>query len=194
MRPLYLVGLLFAACVGAVHADILVNSDFTEGSAHWQGDRTTDTDASTLTITLKADTWTKIYQDFHSADGALKLHVSYSLSPDCTFLPQNGMAGFFVSSQVLLDITGSRVNQANAIPIPIGGFLGVVVDPSKPLTFTSIMNGKVSTDSQNSEGFFYDLTPHGDKMFYLAFPPGKGTVTLTHVGLEAAPNGPTKDN
>jgi hypothetical protein len=193
MRPLYLAGLLFAACAGAVHADILANGDFTQGSAHWQGDRATNTDASTLTITLKPDTWTKIYQDFHSADAALKLHVSYELSPDCTFLPQNGMAQFFVSNQVVLDITGARVAMVNTIPIPVGGFLGVVSDPSKPLIFTAIMRGRVTGEIQDSEGFFYDLNPHAEKKFYLAFPPGNGTVTLTHIGLEAAPQGPTRD-
>ena len=194
MRPLYLAGFLFAAGLGAIHADILVNGDFTEGSAHWQGDRTTNTDAASLTITLKADTWTKVYQHFHSADAALKLHVSYVLSQDCTFLPQNGMAGFYVTNQVVMDITGVHIAMMNATPIPMGGFLGVVVDPSKPLVFTAIMNGKVSADDQTSEGFFYDLNPHADKMFYLAFPPGNGTVTLTHVALDPAPQGPTKDN
>jgi hypothetical protein len=194
MRPFYLVGVLFAACAGAVHADILANGDFTEGSAHWQGDRTTDTDASSLSIVLKGDRWTKIYQDFHSADASLKVHVTYSLSPDCTFLPQNGMAGFALTNGVIRDVTGLQLSNVGALPIAMGGYISVVVDPSKPLVFTSILSGKVTSDFQTSEGFFYDLNPHAEKMFYLAFPPGNGTVTLTHVSLEPAPDGPTKGN
>lgn len=186
--------LLLTAWSGAARAnDILANGDFSNGSAHWQGDRTTDTDSAHLVITLKHDTWTKIYQVFHSSDSALKVHVSYSLSEDCTFLPQNGMAGFYLTDGVLKDITGLRIANVGATLIPIGGFLSVIVDPSKPLIFSSIMGGKADAEAQTASGFFYDLNPHEEKTFYVAFPPGKGTVTLTGVLLEPAPDGPTRN-
>lgn len=190
-----LLPLLFAlaAAILPVRADILANGDFQNGSAHWDGDRKTDTDSPSLTITLKHDTWTKVYQKFHSADSALKVHVAYQFSADCTFLPQNGDAGFFVTDGVIRDITGERLANVMSDPLPIGGFISVVFDPTKPLVFTSLLHGNLSSDPQEAGGFFYDLNPHEEKIFYIAFPPGKGTVTLTHVSLEPAPNGPTRD-
>jgi hypothetical protein len=71
-----------------------------------------------------------------------------------------------------------------------GGFLAFVVDPPTNTVNFSIMKSAASTDSQSSEGFFYHLVAHEEKTFYLCFPPGVGTVTLTHVALEPAPDGP----
>jgi hypothetical protein len=99
-----------------------------------------------------------------------------------------------VTNGVIKDVTGVQLGNAGSVPIPVGGFISVIVDPSKPLVFTSILNGKVTTDNQDTTGFFYDLNPHAEKTFYLAFPPGKGTVTLTHLSLEPAPDGPTVGN
>jgi hypothetical protein len=193
VKLLLLVLVLAVGMARASATDILANGDFANGSAHWDGDRVTDTDATNLVITLKHDTWTKISQVFHSADSALKVHVSYTLSEDCTFLPQNGMAGFSLTDGVIKDITGQQIANIGMSPIPMGGFLSVIVDLTKPLVFSSILGGKVNTDTQTASGFFYDLNPNEEKTFYLAFPPGKGTVTLTGIVLESAPQGPTKD-
>jgi len=193
MKPLLLLLLLAVWVTPANANDILANGNFSDGSAHWQGDRATDSDSPDLVIPLKHDTWTKIYQVFHSSDSALKVHVTYTLSADCTFLPQNGTAGFALTDGVLKDITGLHVPNVGTTLIPVGGFLSVIVDLSKPLVFSSILGGKVSTDSQTASGFFYDLNPHEEKTFYLAFPPGTGTVTLTNVSLVSAPNGPTRN-
>lgn len=193
MKTVLLALVLAGAGLLARGNDILANGNLADGSAHWDGDRKTDTNSVGLTVTLKHDTWTKIYQVFHSADSALKLHVTYDLSDDCTFLPENGTAGFFLTDGVVKDITGLRVANIGSTPIPVGGFLSVIVDPTKPLVFTSIMGGKLGTDAQTAAGFFYDLNPHEEKTFYIAFPPGKGTVTLTGITLESAPNGPTRN-
>jgi hypothetical protein len=75
----------------------------------------------------------------------------------------------------------------------MGGFVGVIVDPTKRLVVASVMSGKVTADTQSTSGFFYDLNPHEEKTFYLAFPPGNGTVALTLLQLEPAPNGPTRN-
>ncbi len=134
-------------------ADILANGDFANGSAHWDGDRKTDTDAASLTIKLKPNTWTKIFQVFHSADAAMKVHVTYTLSEDCTFLPEKGMSEFFLSDGVLKDITGLRVPTAGVTPIKMGGFVSVIVDPVKPLVFSSILSGNVTFEPQSTAGF-----------------------------------------
>ena len=189
MRLLLTLVLFVAAGCGLIRADILANGDFTNGSANWSGDRITNTDATDLVIPLKHDNWTKIYQTFNTKETCLKLTVSFSLSDDSSMLPKNSTIQFYVSDGVVKDITGIQTKTEMA-KMPMGGFFAVIVDPPTNTIDFSIMKSAPIVDSQTSQGFFYHLMAHEEKTFYLCFPPGTGTVTLTHVALEPAPEGP----
>ena len=82
--------LLVLACVTTLRADILVNSGFTDGRAHWKGDAqpldqsdlSSPTTSPGVIITLKKDKWTKIYQVFTTSEKKLRYSVSFKLSSD----------------------------------------------------------------------------------------------------------------
>jgi hypothetical protein len=190
MRPYLLSLTLFAAtCCSLVRGDILANGNFDNGSAHWDGDRLTNTDATDLVIPLKKDNWTKISQTFNTRETCLKLSVTFSLSEDSTMLPKNSTVEFYLTDGVVKDVTGIRLQQTTA-KMPRGGFAAFILDPTANLLDSSILGSAPTTHSQPSQGFFYHLTPHEQKTFYLCFPPGDGTVTLTNITLEPAPQGP----
>src|SRR5258708_38830555 len=93
----FLFALLTLASMISLQADILANGNFTNGRAHWKGDAQ-DLDPSSslpnlsaqggVTITLKKDKWTKLYQTFTTRERKLHYSITCTLSPD--YQPDQG--------------------------------------------------------------------------------------------------------
>jgi hypothetical protein len=176
-----------------LHADqdILVNSNFSEGHAHWRGDaqdpdsgstdlgaiNNTDSGGNTggVIIKLKADGWTKIYQSFQVHSDVIFYQITYKLSNDYKQRSNNmqdtSQADF--GEVPGFDGAWSLFEKNWYILIPGGSYTERRLDPdqrkkNKAVTMTGRLTG---------------LTKDDDTQFVLAFPPGKGTVTLFKVAL-----------
>src|SRR5882762_8971027 len=84
MKHLTLVFLL-VALAAPLRADILANSSFVDGRAHWKGDakeiNTSDLSAGNVpgvTVTLNRDKWTKIYQRFKTHEKTVNYSISFT--------------------------------------------------------------------------------------------------------------------
>ena len=187
--------LLILTWIVPLQADILANSDFADGPAHWQGDAEAITTPESLAdpsaappgvvISLKPDRWTKIYQTFTAPVDFLKYTIILKLSPD-------------YSADLLKDTPASQPH----LPAPPG------LTDLPGYTCATIANG-ITGDSMaavfvtepNSTGIYpiqLDLNKSGSQTFsdtiggdfsegkasiVVAFPPGRGSVILTTVSL-----------
>jgi hypothetical protein len=180
--------LLVMAAVIPLRADILVNGNFADGRAHWKGDAQdpdTGGDLSQnpsnqggVTITLKKDKWTKIYQVFSTHEKKLHYSITFTLSPD--YEPDKSQPeGSMSPSPGLDDIEGLY---------PLYGYRGgnwmcITAQGYSQSSFMLHPDEK-KTDSQTLTGIIPgapDVT--NDMLIVFAFPPGVGTITLTKVAL-----------
>ena len=180
--------LLLFACIISLHADILVNGDFSDGRAHWKGDAedpdtggdlsSASAKQSGVTITLKKDKWTKIYQSFSTREKKLHYSITFTLSPDYEpdkSLPQGSMA----PSPGLDDIEGLYPLYGYGS----GAWMCILAQGYNESSFVLHPNEK-KTGSQTLTGVVPgapDAT--NDMIIVFAFPPGEGTITLTKVEL-----------
>ena len=161
--------------------DILVNSSFTGGHGHWEGDAkdvdtgdiSSDTPPPGAVIHLKKDKWTKIYQLFTVRDKKLYYTVSFKLSDDFKF-SDNGY-----SRADLGDTPGMFFQESfseNAFTMMIQGgdnFREIQLTPdSSKLGQSQTLSGRINPDNVGVQS-----------SFIIIFPPGEGTVTLTQVSL-----------
>lgn len=176
----------------ALRADdnLVLNGDFTEGAVHWKGDvklPQTDSDALTtsetptpatpgLVIQLKPKNWVKITQQFEPKTPNLALSVTYSFSPDLAFS----------------DDSKNYTNVAHFLGydfwqpfnIPKGNWTLIVTDIAKgTLYYDAIPFAAGTKGPQTFSDKLSGLIPHEDETICLAFPPGKGSVTLLHVSV-----------
>ncbi len=167
-----------------LRADVLVNSDFSQGRAHWGGDaeevtatdlKTGDADSTAVTIKLKKDKWTMIYQGFTVREPVLYYTIVFRLSKDYKLAGKDGddtEAGDFSSVpgiMQLYDVPPAHwtLFYTGTDPTDAGSIKTKHFDPeSKP--------GKIQTLS----GKLINLAYGADANLILAFPPGKGSVTL----------------
>jgi hypothetical protein len=186
-----LIALVVLACALPLRADILANGDFTDGPAHWKGDakEITSDDLTAgnqpgVVVTLKKDAWTKIYQTFSTHEKEVQYSITFKLSSDyqvdqSPYDPSSGSVSG--PSPGLDDIEGVYPLYAytyngvwTLVVREFGGtgwnYIHPRPDPKK-------------TDSQTLTGSIRRLTDHAEKILILAFPPGKGTVTLTNITL-----------
>jgi hypothetical protein len=187
MKALTLV-FLFFACTVSLHADILVNGDFADGRAHWKGDAK-DPDATDnlsgpsplggVTIELKKDKWTKIYQTFSTHAKKLHYSITFALSSDYkpdTDQPEGGMS----PSPGLDDIEGLY---------PLYGYgrggtwMCITAQGYNESSFMLHPDAK-KTDPQTLTGTIPGPPDVSNEMMIIfAFPPGVGTITLTKIAL-----------
>ena len=161
--------------------DILVNSNFTDGHGHWQGDAkdndtgdlSSDTPPPGAVIHLKKDKWTKIYQLFDIRDKKLFYTVSFKLSDDFKF------AGNDYSRADLGDVPGLIFQEQlseNRFTLMIQGGFNFTETQLTP-------NVSKGTQSQTLTGRINPDSVGAQACFLIAFPPGEGSVTLTQVSL-----------
>lgn len=178
-----------------LRADVLVNSDFSEGRAHWGGDaedvatrdplatRGTETSANGVTIKLKKDKWTMIYQSFPVRVPVLYYTIAFKLSRDYKLAGKGGdeEAGDFSNVPGLM--------QLYDVPIGHWTLFYTGTDPTDAGSIKKkFLDPKVSTKTQTLTGKMINLANGADANLILAFPPGKGSVTLTT--LELGPKDP----
>ena len=189
MKPIAFVFLLIALAL-PLHADILVNGDFADGHAHWKGDAK-DPDGSTVdltnpaplggvTITLKKDSWTKIYQTFATRVPKLHYSITFKLSEDYNpdhHQPQN--AGSTMTPG-LDDIEGVPVYYGETN----GAWMLILAQTGMSSSSITLSPNAKKTAPQTLSGDLRGVTDEADEMtLVFAFPPGVGTITITKIAL-----------
>jgi hypothetical protein len=205
---------VFLAFAGAVRGyDILLNTDFKEDTTHWKDDPNAtrcltakpSPDGNGIVIPLDPNKWIAIQQNFDTPDEKLILNVTYTPSDDCSFdaakfqLPQGrgstsistptgqvtipplGRGGNF-NPTVVEVLTGVDVNDFTETLKP-NEWVALIADPQA----RTIHYLKISSSAPNPKAIsqlFEKLMEHEEKTLYLAFPPGTGTVTITHASLD----------
>jgi hypothetical protein len=164
--------------------DILVNSGFTDGHGHWQGDAkdvdtgdlSSDTPPPGAVVHLKKDKWTKIYQLFTIRDKKLFYTISFKLSDDFKIATTQG--GDY-SRADLGDIPGSmfqwELSESSFTLLIQGGdnYQETQLRPNlSKLGQSQTLTGHINPDTLGVQA-----------VFLLVFPPGEGTVTLTQASL-----------
>jgi hypothetical protein len=166
--------------------DILINSNFSDGHSHWEGDAkdvdtgdlTSDTQTAGAVIHLKKDKWTKIYQLFTVRNKKLYYTVSFQLSNDFKIAPRS--EGDY-SRADLGDVPGlmyqAQMSESSFTLMIRGG---------ENFTQTSL-NPDVSKlgKSQTLTGRVNPYVIDVESVFLIVFPPGQGTVTLTQASLSS---------
>jgi hypothetical protein len=102
--------LVVALSAPAFAYDILLNTDFQDGTAHWKDDPNAtaclnaQATSSGVMVPLSSNGWSKISQTFDTPDAALELDVTYGFSDDWSFAP-----GAVFDSSVVQQLTGVNV-------------------------------------------------------------------------------------
>ena len=163
--------------------DILVNSNFTGGHGHWEGDAkdvdtgdlSSDTPPPGAVIHLKKDKWTKMYQLFTVRDHKLYYTVTFQLSNDFKLGSQDGD---YVTAD-LGDVPGLDFQwrlPENSFSLLIRGgdnWTDRLLEP----------NMSKLGQAQTITGHLNDLHTDVQSCFLITLPPGEGTVTFTQVSL-----------
>ncbi len=187
---LLLLGVLVLVSSISLRADILANSAFTDGRAHWKGDakdiNTDNLGAGSqvgITVTLKKDKWTKIYQTFTTREKRVQYSISFTLSSDYHVEHDSaeGSSSIMGPSAGLDDIEGMY-------PLYLSTYstswvLIVQQFGSGGSSFIYLRPDPKNVDSQTLTGKIRGLTDDDEKIIVLAFPPGEGSITLTNVSL-----------
>jgi hypothetical protein len=168
--------------------DILLNTDFSEGTAHWKDDPNAtaclnaQATSSGALIPLSSSGWSRLSQIFDTPDAALQLNLTYSFSDDGSFTP-----GANFNSSVVQQLTGVSVSDFS-LPLGPHEFVALILDPQAK----TIHYMKISSNAPNAKtiiGNFRRLLEHEEKTFYLIFPPGAGSVTVSHASLDEPSDG-----
>ena len=177
-----------------LRADVLANSDFSAGRAHWGGDAeevastdlaTGDANATAVTIKLKKDKWTMIYQSFTVREPVLYYTIIFKLSKDYKLAnagSDDSAAGDFSNVPGIM--------QLYDVPVGRWTLFYTGTDP----TDSSLIKAKhLNPDAtpgkiQTLSGKMINLANGADANLILTFPPGKGSVTLKL--LELSPTDP----
>ena len=183
--------LLIIGCAFPLRADILANGDFHDGPAHWKGDakeiEAGDLSAGAkpgITVTLKKDKWTKIYQTFATHEKEVDYNITFTLSSDyqvdqsaydASSGSSSGPAPGLDDIEGVYPMYGYAYNGVWTLIVEEFGGRGWNYIHPKP--------DSTNTQSQTLSGKIRRLTDHVDKILILAFPPGQGTITLTNISL-----------
>jgi hypothetical protein len=162
-------------------AGIVANGDFAEGAAHWRGDGHDGNPG--ITIQLDPQKWTEISQTFNTRDSQLQFSVTYSLSDDCSLAARpTANSEKILDQDIFAQLTGVMC-MAFHDTMPSNVWMAYIFDPASR-HFESVEVYSNSRDNPKTfTGFLNHLVEHEEKMLYLIFPPGTGSVTLTGVSL-----------
>ncbi len=186
MKSIALVLLLsLALCPLRADTNILVNSNFADGHAHW-GPDAKDLDSGDLgasgnpqpgaIINLKKDKWSKIYQMFTVRDHKLYYTVTFQLSTDYKL---NSQSSDDSSAADLGDVPG--IDMQWHLP---ERYWSMLIQGGE--NFSEYMlrpDLSKRGQSQTLTGHLSDLHTDVESDFVIAFPPGEGSITLTNVSL-----------
>lgn len=193
--------LLIATCLALsflpLHADEwLQNGDFSDGLTHWYGDgqlaselaKNDDPLASStaaapqgVVVQLKPNRWSKLSQEFTTDTLKMSLTIKYTPSADCVF---SDKADYYHN---IFDSLGMGAYSPRSVPI--GSWAVVMTDLGTGWCYYfSHPFDKAASGSQtfqaNASAANDNMKPALHKTVTLAFPPGKGSVTVTYVSLK----------
>jgi len=173
--------------------ELLLNSKFTLGNSHWDGDAEkvalTDSDnenpldqtaASSappvLVLKLKNSEWTKVSQDFSSPPGNVLLTVVYIVSND--FQLSNHRNDY----ENLPGSIGATFWWA--FPTPVGNWVAMLGDVgARHEEYKEILPPTVNPTTPQTFLHRFSTESNGQKTLYLTFPPGTGTITFKQISL-----------
>ena len=190
---------LALTCTFPLQADeVLQNGDFSDGATHWHGDGKTPADyaednpqatsdpftSKGLIIQLKPSRWTKIAQDFKgNKDTHYVLIVTYKFSSDLTF---SNKAKDYTNLSDQIRFEGS--DSWSPFDIAIGQFFVTVGDLDDSKGYWEKVTPKFgSSEVQTYRDPGLPMSPFGDKMVTVAFPPGTGTVVILNISVASNP-------
>jgi hypothetical protein len=167
--------------------DILVNSNFSDGHGHWQGDvkdvesgdLSSDTPPPGGVIHLKKDKWTKIYQLFTVRDKKLFYTVTFKLSDDFKFTAGAESGSSDYTRADLGDVPGLMFQYQlsdNRFSLLMQG--GDNFDERPLMADMSKLN-----QPQTITGHLNPYAVGAQSCLVIAIPPGEGTVTFTQISL-----------
>lgn len=171
----------------------LKNPDFSDGRSHWEGDgesalaaenadaapsltETNVTPASGLLLKLSRRDWTRVTQDFRPLGSSGTLTVVYKFSDGLTFSTDTRD---YVNVPALMNFGSFK-----SFNIKPGTWIALFIESARMEMDYYKVTPQPGTGTQTYKGNVDNLVPREDKTICLAFPPGTGTVTLLHVGLE----------
>ena len=201
MKALLFVAFLAGSSIATLaDNNLLKNGDFASGSARWEGDghiadsgggnRGAPAPATKgIVVKLRHLDWTKVTQDFDGRWGKYTATITYSVSPDFKLSTKaedyinlaqklnlylkafDGTPGQWVF--IINDPAGKRFHPVKIAP---------KIAPSGIQTITATVNVAAPPIKPGAE----PVTGNGQgtKGFYLAFPPGEGTITLQSISLD----------
>ncbi len=192
MKRLALALLLSAAFIPGRADEQLKNPDFADGRSHWQGDgesvaqannadatpsfsENNATTGSGLLLKLSSRDWVKVTQDFRPLAAAGTLTVVYELSDGLTF-----STDFDDYKNI-----PAKIDYANfqSFDILAGKWIMTIFESADTQLKYYAITPKTGTQLQTFKTRIEGLVVRDDKTICIAFPPGRGTVTLHHVGL-----------
>jgi|ERR1700677_1257948 len=180
--------------------DILANSDFTDGKAHWHGDGqdassidSTDASASLSNagsakgmIVHLANHWTSVSQTFNTQDDKLTFSMTYTTSSD--YVPENFVTDYFWSS--LGGFLGIKLKGGGFKADP-NSALVVIADLAQNTVFTALVDAKPAPNGAVTSSATIDgLLAHEEKTLFVIFPDGTGSITFSNISLDKADDAP----
>lgn len=162
--------------------NILVNGNFNVGKIHWLGDGVVTPAGGSVFLRLDRERWTVLSQQITTGASNLELKVLYSLSPFCS-LAKDPVATPLTSGQ-LKTATGL----ASSIPdLPLGGdgawFAFLLKDGHIIRQVAVPVNRDEDNPHTLSTTIFSGAQPVTGEYLCIAFPPGKGMVTISNMQL-----------
>jgi len=185
LPALTLVTALFlaAALSSAKAHDILANGDFSDGKTHWQGDGEAPDTGGRLVITLNPDRWTAVRQTFSANSKEAKLKITYTLSDDCSLM--NSDMGPPLTAHALEKATGLDNNISDVTMYHSYAWMVLLVSGGSLMYESPVSLGNGESNPHTYTTTISEWAPFNNDALCLAFPPGKGSVTITSVSIEA---------
>jgi hypothetical protein len=173
--------LLIAAWVCPTRADILANENFADGAAHWRGDGH-EGDGG-LVINLDPNNWTKVSQTFNTRESRLQFNVTYTLSDDCSLAARAPRSlNLFLDETIFQQLTGVLCLPFHDTVAP-ASWMAFIFDPAARHFDSIYISTATPDDPKTGSGLLDNLVEHEEKILYLTFPPGTGSITLKNVSL-----------
>jgi len=193
MKNFALAILLFVPLLPMMADEELKNTDFTDGRSHWEGDgealatannadatptlgATAPSTQAGLLLKLSRRDWTRVTQGFRPLHSNGTLTVTYQLSADFAF---SQAIEDYTNVPTLMGFTSYR-----PFNIRPGTWIALFIETATQEMEYYKVTSKPGADTQTYKGEISDLVPRVDKTICLSFPPGTGTITLLHVGLD----------
>lgn len=199
----WLVLPLAALSARADDANLLVNGDFSQGTASWSGDIGEGGDITDSSVSLNSNSpsgpvvlhlnsshASRIYQSFEPRDSQLTFSIAYTLSPDSKFTGPGAVAKVATDIQERPPAIVTSGSASQSFPNPnyrvyMSSFaVPTLILANKDDNLVSVYP-IVIPNGQSSVSLPVTVKTHTDYRAYIVFPPGNGDVTIKNISLTA---------